>query len=205
MKFAIAPEHRRFFEQNGAIELEELLPSDKLETLRSETASIDPVNGRDLWRKNQNARSIVTSRAFAELIWQFCDFRPVLLGFDQVFGPSIDLNCQTFLQNAHSLEEFCHLQGVKASLLLCLWGEDSLDSTFNGLPSKPGAGVVYDREFRIPFPLMKKGRYLMIVYVHDKVVVTRNPVDFLSTASFSDVGYNYGDRLNHKINPILVK
>ncbi|MEX1012983.1 MAG: hypothetical protein WDZ27_04740 [Waddliaceae bacterium] len=205
MKFAIAPEHRRYFEQHGAIELEGLLAPEKLEALRVETAAIDPVNGRDLWRKNQKIRSIVTSRAFGEIIWQFCDFRPVLLGFDQLFGSSTNSEYQAFIQNPHSLDDFCHFQGVKASLILCLRGENSLDATFDGLPSNPGAGVVYHSEYPIPFHLMKEGRYLMIVYTHDKTVVKRNSEDFLSTASFSDVGYNNGDRMNHKINPILVK
>lgn len=102
MKFAIAKEHRDFFQKNGVIEFENFLTSqqvialnlslDKALTQRAEiplsqiyqlNAEQSFINGRDLWRVNEGLQKFVCQPGLAQIVSELVEKKPIRIGYDQ--------------------------------------------------------------------------------------------------------------------------
>lgn len=152
MKFAIAKEHRTFFQKQGWIEFEDLLSNAQLtlvnqaidqvlaerlnvpfERLRSLSSEKYYLQGRDVWRSSSILQTFVAQTRFAEIAAELIEKKTVRLGYDQFFpphqatpylqkSPSIYSH---FLEQTTSLEEVSCLRGVACGLLVALGGEEN--------------------------------------------------------------------------------
>ena len=136
MKFAVAKEHRDFFENNKGIEFEQILSQNEIDLFNNEiTQSLtrrlsvsgskafdeNPKTlfetGRDLWRDSAIIKKIICHRKLGELVYQLVGEKPIRLGYDQYY-PTIDTTSgnsvgkyTNFIQNPASLKEISSLQG----------------------------------------------------------------------------------------------
>jgi hypothetical protein len=147
MKFAVANEHREYFQQNKVIEFEGLLTSEQLNQLnvgidaalskrlaeplhKIHTLSADKLflAGRDLWRDNNAVKKLVTNSLLGQIAAELMQEDPIRLGYDQYLPvPSAMSHLhksgdkyQVLLGKTSSLEEVSCLQGVRCGLILCL-------------------------------------------------------------------------------------
>lgn len=148
MKFAIAKEHRDFFQKQGIIEFEDFLSSDQLKLFNQavdqalaerlsmpvERLKLLPsesffAQGRDLSRANEVLRKYVCQARFAEIASELIEKKPLRLGYDQLFparyqakfGPEQKQKVYTqFIEQTTDLETISCLQGVVCGLMLCL-------------------------------------------------------------------------------------
>jgi len=148
MKFAIAKEHRDFFQKNNWIEFENFLTSAQvaqlnqainqvlvkrlnidLEHLRLASPDSCYLQGRDLWRANPKIQELTCYPRFAEIASELVEKKPLRLGYDQLFpSRSEDLKIplkssevyKQFLQQTTSLESVSCIQGLKCGLMISL-------------------------------------------------------------------------------------
>jgi hypothetical protein len=150
MKFAIAKEHKDFFQKQGWIEFEDLISHDQLvlaneaiDQVLAERLNISVgrlhllpseqlyLHGRDLWRSHPQLRKLVTQIRFAEIASELIEKKPLRLGYDQLFPardqtPFSEAASQVyshFLEQTATLEAVSCLQGVNCGLLLALGGK----------------------------------------------------------------------------------
>lgn len=233
MKFAIASEHRDFFSKNGYIEFDALLTSEQLDKLNQdikqalvnrlklinhsslERYSADDlyVHGRDLWRTIPAIKKIVCNASLAEIAWEFCQERPLRIGYDQWLPaqkkewpgiPNKPGPYQHLLTATDTIASLSCIQGVTSALVICLTGkaEEEPSGIF---PTTPGHGIYLAVEHPVDFSLMSKEcDYLLITYAIRKSVYVLNQNDPLCH-DFKQWGYTFSDALTDKLNPIILR
>jgi hypothetical protein len=160
MKFATTKEHRDFFQKQGWIEFEGLVPNDQLDAVNqaidqtlAERLNTSPDNigfssseklylqGRDLWRSHPVLHKFVTQPRFAEIAVELIEKKPLRLGYDQLFPscyhPLFEISSaySQFLKQIASLEAVSCLQGVACGLVFALSEKASI------LPERQADGV----------------------------------------------------------------
>lgn len=162
MKFAIAKEHRDFFQKQGWIEFENFLSADQLaqanqaidqvlaerlqlplERLPQLPSESSYLQGRDVWRSNPFLSKLVKQPRFAEIASELIETKPLRLGYDQVlpapysfkFSPLKQQVYTHFMEQTASLEAVSCLQGVVCGLILTLKhsGEPREGSSLEGI------------------------------------------------------------------------
>jgi hypothetical protein len=149
MKFAIAKEHRVFFQKQGAIEFEGFFLQDQIHSLNSSVdqalarkagivkervshLSSDQVfaQGRDLWRQQEELRKFISQPRLLEIVADLIEKKPIRLGYDQLLPaqhgtgrPVYEEPLKAypkFLQQTITLENMSCIQGVLCGLLIAL-------------------------------------------------------------------------------------
>ncbi|SPJ31602.1 phytanoyl-CoA dioxygenase family protein [Candidatus Protochlamydia amoebophila] len=155
MKFAIAKEHRDFFQKNGLIEFEDFLSEEQVSTVNraidrvlTERLKVTPQRlkllssecvfsqGRDLWRSNEELKKIVCQPKFAEIASELIEKKPLRLGYDQLFPAHYQTKFSSkqqriyaqFLEQTLSLESISGVSGVLCGLMICLGEKGELFS-----------------------------------------------------------------------------
>ncbi len=229
MRFAVAREHRDFFNKQGTVEFEGLLNAKQLVELvaavdstlalrlniQASELSLQSSNalfmaGRDLWRANNAVKKIVMQRQFAELAIELIHKKTLRLGYDQFFP---DGAVAVLPGDSQNLLEISCLQGVQCGLMLCLRGaltpvepvepveEDCTPSPL--FSRQAGSGVFFNPEAPLNFQ-RSVGQYLMIVYTSTSSVYLCKRTDPHANA-LKQYGYAFGDKLNDKCNPIVYR
>jgi hypothetical protein len=227
MRFAISREHKDFYDKHQMIECEDLLTASQIAELKSDpllnlnsayfqnmknSPEVLYKQGRDLWRDSNLVKKIVFSRGLSEIAAKLTEHQVLRIGYDQAlscFGQGLhqpsDQAFIKFFQTSHRLEEFSCLQGNACGLILCLEpAEDGVDIL--GLPHRIGNGVFVSPQASIDFSFFsraKKGLFLLIVYAKSNAVFIQSQDP--NAAALKQVGYNLGDRLNDKKNPIIYR
>ena len=146
MKFAIAKEHRDFFNKHHAVELEGFFSTEQIQSLKSsldatlaarlkisvrELKTQHPealfAAGRDVWRTNEAVQKFVTQKNLAEIASELTNSQVMRLGMDQYF---LTLNNKIYqaedpaynqlIHFPHHLEEITCLQGALCGLMIAL-------------------------------------------------------------------------------------
>lgn len=231
MKFAIANEHRLFFQREGLIEFENFLT---LEQLRLCNQAIDQalasrlevtpgqrppeehfLQGRDLSRSQSDLRHLVCQPRFAEVASELVEMKPVRLGYDQLF-PAIEQETRDevfnkFLQQTATLEEISSVDGILCGLMLCLSPplqgileeKDGIDI----FPRQAGRAIFFRPN--IPINLQnyfhhRGQRYLMIVYTSGNSRYLLKEGD-PHTHALKRLGYIVNDKLSDRYHPIVYR
>jgi hypothetical protein len=229
MYFAVDGTHRDFFRKHRWIEFEGLLSSPRLATLEKEIEAVLSqrlkmdekektvlsdyaafMAGRDLWRGSQPIKKQLVNKNFAEIASEIIEHKPLRMGYDQLLpvaegGLKGDNAYTKFLQKTPTLQEISPIQGVLCGLILCLKSAASNGQSSTLFTPTAGNGVVFAPDFPIPFHELKARAgcvYLLIVYVDAKAVYTH--LEGVPHASdFKKIGYNLGDRLTDRLNPLV--
>ena len=183
--------------------------------------------GRDIWRGAAALKKNVLSEGLAQIASELIEQRPLRIGYDQLL-PSLTLGTPTnglyhsFLQNLLSLQDFSGIQGVLCGLMLCLKApkgtiQPAISTTEldpntpeeailkNIFPLAAGDGIYFAPDIPIDFsPLLSTagGSYLLVVYVKSNAIYCRQDQDPLNR-HFRDLGYDYGDKLSDRFNPLV--
>lgn len=150
IKFALAKEHRLYFEKNQMLEVEGVLTPLQIqqlkfaiersvaqaaflnESLKKLPAAAKPfMAGRDLWRNDNLIKKIVFDRDLAKIAADLMGVRFLRLGYDQYFpnpaqGSGLTLQnsspspYEEFLKVPATLEEISCIQGMECGLMICL-------------------------------------------------------------------------------------
>lgn len=149
MKFAIANDHRKFFQKNGWIEFNDFVSPDQMIVMNEEIdrvladrLEVSPeklktvpseqlfLKGHDLWRESPKLSKCTLLPRFAEIATELIEKKPLRLGYDQLFPPLDSINnfqpslYSAFLNQEAPLESICCLTGLACGLIFAL-GESS--------------------------------------------------------------------------------
>lgn len=147
MKFAIAKEHRDFFQKEGWIEFNDFLTFDQLSLINQAINSTlaertnTPVerlqllpsqtffqHGHDLWRANQVLRKFITQARFGEIASELVEKKPLRLGYDQLFPSRQESKYfenkataySNFIEQTTTLETISSIEGLVCGLMIAL-------------------------------------------------------------------------------------
>lgn len=212
MKFSSNPEQRDHFVKNGFVAFEGLLSPDELSTLNLAAEKTLPVRGRDLSRSDAAAQKIIHSRKLALLAFDLVQKKPLRFAFDQVLyekGPSLKKEEFPVPQEA-SFKDLSCIQPLEGLFLICIKADLSSKPEAVG-PSafalEPGCGIFVKPDVAFPFLSFSPSstrRYLLIAYGNPRSLYLFEPKDpgchFLKS-----LGYVFGDKLNEKFHPTLLR
>lgn len=229
MNFTVVREHREFFRKHHWIECDGVVSKGELERLvagiplvlaeRSEPSfagkAFDKNGfalGHDLWREGQNLKKIILSRSLAEIAAELVEQKPLRFGYDALFPEVSEVQNQnayeSFLQTNPTLQEMSCIQGVLCGAMVCVSGsaetsDEAVETTL--FSRKPGNAVFFSPEWSLPLHEIYANpgfTYLLIVYTKANAVYLAQPGD-PHLHNFKKLGYNFGDRLNDGIHPII--
>ncbi|MBA3817152.1 MAG: hypothetical protein H0X29_11680 [Parachlamydiaceae bacterium] len=146
MKFAVAKEHRDFFNKYFRIEFNKLFSAEQCHQLMAErlvilserlkvskanfkTTSVNSnfMAGFDLWRGNGALKKIILQKSLAEIAADLLEVRALRIGYDQlipslpkiaIFEPNDAYN--NWLSQTSTLHERSSIQGLMAGLIICI-------------------------------------------------------------------------------------
>lgn len=165
MKFAIAKEHRDFFQKKGWVEFENFLTSLQVKTLNQaidhvlalslkikehELRKASPqdcfLKGHDLWRKDKTIQKIAHSPHFAEIGSELIQKKPLRLAYDQllpyqeenqeIFSKS-SCSYNKFLNQVNSLETVSCIRGMACGLIIALKDGENVQKQTDGIDIFP--------------------------------------------------------------------
>lgn len=264
MKFAVLGEHRHFFKQNQALEVEEVLTANQLKNLNDQIEKVLEIRlkakpqraflelpkkiftvARDFSRENEILKKLILNKKFAEIATELIENKSLRYGFDQLYlnvpdhfdGDEVN-PYKELAQSPVTLQETTCLQDVLCGLMICLEGSEEDVSkeevqtkelqanqelpneeqphdeqlkekpkTISIFSKKPGSAVFFTPEKLIDYSELisnQTARYLMIVYTHPKSIYYLQEND-PQTHALKGLGYVFGDRLNDKLNPIVIR
>lgn len=229
-KFAIDPEHRRYFQVQQVIEFQGLVDAEqlsravdaalckRLECTEEELSRLSSeklfLTGRDLWRDNEALRKIVLSPGLGETAANLTDQRGVRIGYS-VLLPSLgqmklsDTGVYgAFLAHSEALQERSCFQGIVCGLILCLNDAKREESAAENLlfPGKKGNGVFVGpaRKLSLQQIYERPGqRYLLITYVQNHTTYINQPLDPHLYFAKQQLGYAFNETLKQKQHPIV--
>ncbi|KAF3362834.1 hypothetical protein PHSC3_000576 [Chlamydiales bacterium STE3] len=228
MKFSLEYLQRDFYRKNKALELEGLLPSQRLAQLQEgiQDISLDllPKNqsafsqksyfskARDLWRGNAKVKKIVTSHNLVELAYQLTSEKPIRLAFDQLLPAletSKDPTDYPSFYKKETVQKLSAIQELLSLLIICVEGEGRAPdfAASDPFPSTPGNGVYLSPEYEIDFQKLysrKNQTFLLIGYAKKISQYFRIEED-PQVHELKKLGYVFGDKLNDSVHPILLR
>jgi hypothetical protein len=230
MSLAVVREHRDFYRKHKWIEFEELIApqnqerfseeikkalSDRLKTPPQKLASISATKrfaaGHDLWRASSLLKKITLGKRLAEVAGELVEIKPLRFGYDQLifFPPKQEAADPSlkFLDNNPTLQEISSIQNIVCGMMLCIdkLAPADADSESSFFCPTVGNGVVFAPDFPIPFDQLEKREgftYLLLAYATANAVYCHQEKDPFSY-EFKQLGYNFGDRLTEKLNPLV--
>jgi hypothetical protein len=201
MRYAIHTQHCDFFNERNAVEFEGVLNETELASLNTalknalaERLSVKPEDmerkiprvlyaaGRDLWRVNSSVKKIVCGTKLAQIAFDLVQVKPLRLVFDQYIPNG------AFLNHDRPFEDQCCIQGFVCGVLLMLSGD------------KAGSALYFSPSY--VFPEGEKNKMLLIGYAHALSLYVHQERD-PQLHDLKKLGYNFGDRLNDKLHPLI--
>lgn len=203
MRYTIHTQHCDFFKEHHSVEFEGVLSPSELQSLNE---SIDEAlalsmevrkdelrkhnsksffaSGRDLWRVSPAIKKLEVGLKLARIAFDLTQVRPLRLAFDQYIPKTEYLNAEIpFIQG-------CCIQGLVCGVLLQLEGE------------KAGNAIYFGPEFVPVLPEGYGGKMMMVGYAHEISLYIHQDKD-PNLHSLRKLGYNFGDRLNDKLHPVI--
>ncbi len=212
MLFAAAPEHRKFFNKNGYIVFEDVLPIAQIDELKQKLDALLAkkqhcslqalpkqktqelfLHGRDMWREDPLIKKISLSRSFGEVASDLFFTKPLRIGYDQYFHPGLEP-----IVISQNLHDACSLQKVVGGLYVQLSDieQDPL------LPLKKGSVLFVSAKLQVNIEV--RSPLLQIVYCMDKTRYFPQAQD--PHANFlKKLGYQSGELILNTTHPIVAE
>lgn len=176
--------------------------------------------GHDLWRGLPALKKLILQKELGEIASELIEHKPLRFGYDQLF-PTISTSVpyptsfRNFLSTTPTLQEMSAIQGVLSGAIICVKAPEKIltdekenpleGSTTSFFPKEPGNVIFFSPEVPISFNALKEksgGLYLLLVYVKSNAVYFRQDKDPHVNA-FRQLGYNFGDKLLDRLNPLV--
>ncbi len=243
MKLAIAKEHRDFFQKQGFIEFEDFLSqndlilfdrainqalSQRIKTFQEKGEQVASeqlfLRGRDLWRSDEELRTLVCQSRFARIVSELIEKKPLRLGYDQLFPSLYPTSLRKasssiytgFIQQTTTLNEISCLQGIVCGLMLALFASNPENQEMGQVkesegvdifPHRPGQVIFFQPHIPINLTYLYQHsgqRFLLIVYTQS-LACYQLQVQDPHTHFLKHLGYIFNDRLSDKLNPIVYR
>lgn len=231
MKFAIAKEHKDFFQKQGHVEFENFFNQTQIEQYNlaidrvlSERLKSDPakfarlptaelfLKGHDLWREHEVLQKLCCNPLIAEIAAELIEQRNLRLGYDQLLlGPTqTSITQQTdayisFIQKEATLEEISCLHGLLCGILISLSPNSQSTEKSDFLPEKQGNILFFQPNIKMDLKALHNHptqRYYLIVFTSIFASYYHQPND-PHTPALKSMGFIYNDKLTDKTHPII--
>jgi hypothetical protein len=202
MKFTVSSEQREYFRKNGILPLSGLLNASELKDLNQAMDEVmkraDPfLHGRDLWRGSPLIKKIVFSSRLLGLAFELVQKKPLRLAFDQLLpeqseGKPVDFYSDQPFQDISCINDLTGL------FLIAIKSQQPSEV-------EEGSGFFFLPSVSFPFlTLPPSNRYLLIGYGGLFSQYLYRPQD-PHAHYLKSLGYVFGDKLNEKFHPILLR
>lgn len=214
MRFFLTDEQKEFFRKHRFIEIEGLLPLEKIaqiEQLSEQTLAkrLSPksssleifMQGYDLWRDNKELKEILHKRSFVKIIADLFNVFPLRIAFDQYIKASL----QPPIQTTWALEELSCIKPLAGSVLIPLSFSKPLKSHFP-FPQHIGNLLFLAPDYPIPWPALfalEDIKLLIISFAVEKALYQQEIRD-PHQHTLKKWGYVFGDRLDNQYHPLLI-
>ena len=232
MRWSLSKEHRDFFLKNQYIEFERFWSPEfcsdwaaREDTLlQQKLAASDPGTtldrrifedlfraGRDLWRDDGLIRKGALDHSLAHLAAELFQKRSIRLGYTQALrqagqpAPPLSPALAKMLTSNLSLRQCCCLQDVIGCVAVCLREPD--EPVAAPLPSQAGHVSFFTTGFPLQwgeFAKRGRGHWSLIVYA-DPVALYLHREEDPHLHFLKSLGYVFGDRLNERLHPTLLR
>lgn len=206
MKFSSSLQQRDFFNKNGFVSFEELLSPQDLIRINEAVDGLsvtEKLECRDLFLRHETMKKIVLSSKLSQLAYEFLQKKPLRIGFDQLIlekAASMKGNSALAKEN-ETFQDICCIGGLEGIFLI------SLKNSASDQELAAGSGILIKPSIAYPFfsttPSATQ-RFLLIGYgglYSQYLYQPRDPYcHYLKT-----LGYVFGDRLNDRDHPILLR
>lgn len=203
MRYTIHTQHCDFFKEHHAVEFESVLSLSEVQSLsnaideslalrleinqdelRKQNSKTLFASGRDLWRVSPTIKKIAAGVKLAQIAFDLIQVKPLRLVFDQYIPKTEYLNSEI------PFGEGCCFQGFLCGVLVQLEG--------------PNAGnAIYFSPLYVPvLPEGYGGKMLIVGYGHQVSLYVHQDKD-PHLHDLKRLGYNFGDRLNDKLHPLI--
>jgi hypothetical protein len=211
MKFSISSEQRDYFTKHRFIPFSHLLNEGELSDLNQ---AIDAVlesapKGfalRDLWRSNPQIKKIVCSKRLLQLAFELIQKKPLRLAFDQLIMEARKSSNEVQILEQGSFQDISCINNLQGLFILCIRDNESKENA-ELFEFHAGDGVFITPDAPFPFDTLTPSphkRYLIIAYgsnYSQYLFEERDPYcHFLK-----NLGYVFGDKLNDRLHPLLLR
>lgn len=198
MKYTISDAHIKYFQENGLIEFENLLPKNLLEkALDLEKKEIfKHTSRRDLFRKFEIIKKIAFNKTVSSIFKTLTKKQHLRLAFDQL----IIKNEKTPFNEPFSLNSISSFQGLIGGIIINL---DHKTFDFNNLNKNTNSIFIKSSVLiNIESIFSDSDVFLLIAYGEIKTVYKKSNID-INSNYLKDLGYNFGDTLKDYLHPIV--
>jgi hypothetical protein len=208
MKFSSNLEQRDFFNKNGFVSFEGLLNPQEMDLLNQVIDNLSPqerekFQTRDLFLRNDAVKKIVLSSKLVRLAYEFLQKKPLRIAFDQIL---LEKGAKANHSGKETFQEMCCLGGLEGIFLICIQSPMRIDDS---APHELTAGNGFLISPSVPYPFFSMApapghRFIMIGYggVYSQYLYEpRDP----HCHYLKSLGYVFGDRLNDRDHPILLR
>lgn len=203
MKFSGNLQQRDYFNKNGFVSFEGLLNPHELDVLNQAIDQFFP-KSRDLYRDSDAVKKIVFSSKLVHLAYEFLQKKPLRIAFDQVLSEKAD-PLKVKLTGNETFQDLCCIGGLEGLFLISL--KNSSEPKEGMFDLSPGNGILINPT--VPYPFFSfapsiEHRFFLIGYggVYSQYLYElRDP----HCHYLKSLGYVFGDRLNDRDHPILLR
>lgn len=201
-KHVLEPKHIDFFDKNGWVLFQDLLPVHMLSEYKALLAKI--CTTRNVWKHNELIKKLSFNYTFAYVAAQLSRLKQLRFGFDHYF-PSLE-SVSSFFSKGPSLTAVNSIDRLEIGLLLNL--SDTQTSTeehaSSAIPTIGGSGTFFSAT-STPFDMNVKeisGPFLLITYCHTQARYLYKVSDPF-THDVKKESCAFGDRLANNYHPLV--
>jgi len=209
MRLFLTDDQKEFFQKNRFIEIEGLLPLEKITQIeklsdlilvKRQNSENSFLQGYDLWRDNKELKEILHKRSLIKIIAELFNIFPLRIAFDQY----IKATSTPPIQTTWALEELSCIKPLAGSMLIPLSFSKPLKSHFP-FPKK-GNVLFLAPDYPIPWPLLfgLEGLKLLIVSFAPEKAIYQQEIRDPHQHVLKKWGYVFGDSLNNQHHPLLI-
>lgn len=214
MKFSISSEQRDYFTKHRFIPFTHLLNEGELLELNQAIDSLianPPKNFqlRDLWRNSAVVKKIVSSKRLLQLAFELIQKKPLRLAFDQLILEAAKSKKSIVPQilDQGSFQETSCINNLQGLFILCLRNNDVKLGEDHPFDFSAGDGVFITPDIAFPFDTLTPSpnkRFLIVAYGNNYsqyLFEERDPYCHY----LKNLGYVFGDKLNDRLHPLLLR
>ncbi|MFV0339439.1 MAG: hypothetical protein ACK5MA_02235 [Parachlamydiaceae bacterium] len=211
MKFSISSEQRDYFTKHRFIPFSHLLNEGELSELNQAIDSLlaSAPKGfalRDLWRSSPLIKKIVCSKRLLQLAFELIQKKPLRLAYDQLIMEARRSSKGMPFLDQGSIQDISCINNLQGLFILCIRDYEPSENT-ELFEFHAGDGVFITPDVPFPFDTLSPSphkRYLIIAYgsnYSQYLFEERDPYcHFLK-----NLGYVFGDKLNDRLHPLLLR
>lgn len=194
MPFTVTGDHRYFFQREGRIILEEVIPA---EDAKGAFLAGEDKKGRGLFSFVPPLKTIACKKSLARVAVQLEHEEPLILGFDQIVTAEEFFD---FFEEEKTLWHRCSLTKLHSAFLFCLKKPENTSEEEGILPTQLGDALFLSTRTSFPRTGEKGGLFYLVAYAPYGTQYQPKETDPFRY-NLKDLGYSQGMRIKTKTHP----